>query len=73
MKKKRDIWKETHWDKWTLSRKVLHVLAVIGALAISICMWLAAVYIVLVVFGIQGFLLKLRDTVLLEIMHYIFG
>jgi len=73
MKKKRDIWKETHWDRWSFSRKVLHVLAVIASVIISIAMILGTIYIVLVMFGIHGFILHIRDKILLDIMHMIFG
>ncbi len=73
MKKKRDIWKETNWDTWSISRKFLHVIAVIASLLTCLSMFAVSVYVVLVVFGIEGFLLKLRDSILLDIMHYLFG
>ena len=73
MKKKRDIWKETHWDRWSFGRKVLHVIAVIASLLISLCMVLVTIYVVLLIFGIEGFISHARDKILLDIMHMIFG
>ena len=73
MTKKRDIWKETHWDKWSVGRKALHVLAVIASLSTVCVMFLVVAYMILVMFGLHGFLLHVRDTILLDIMHSIFG
>ena len=70
---KRDIWKETYWDKWGPFRKFLHVLAVIASLIVCLAIVCGAIYVVLFVFGIHGFLLHVRDTILLDIMHSIFG
>lgn len=70
--KKGSAWKRTHWDRWTLGRRVLHVLAVIASLITCAAMFLGTVYVVLIVFGVYGFLLKFRDTVLLGFAHWIF-
>ena len=70
---KRDIWKETHWDTWTLAHKVRHVIAVILSLLTVLAMILTTAYMVLVMFGLHGFILHIRDTILLDIMHSIFG
>ena len=71
--KKKISWRKQYWDKWTFGRKVLHVLSVIGSMIAIISMWLVAAYVVLIVFGVYGFLLKFRDTVLLEFAHWLFG
>lgn len=72
MKKKND-WKKNNWDKWTFWKKVRHSLAVVSSLIIVIGMWLVGAYVVLIMFGLYGFILKVRDTILLDIMHSIFG
>ena len=72
MKKKND-WKKDNWDTWTFWKKVRHVLAVIVSIIVVIGMWLVGAYVVLVMFGVYGFILKVRDTILLDIMHSIFG
>jgi hypothetical protein len=70
---RKDPWKKYNWDKWTFWKKVRHVLAVIGSIIAVILMFAVSAYVVLVFFGIYGFMLKIRDTILLEIMHSIFG
>ena len=70
--KKGSAWKRVYWDKWSFGRKVLHVLAVIGSLITCVAMFLGTAYVVLIVFGVYGFLLKLRDSVLLAFAHWIF-
>ena len=70
---KGSAWKRANWDKWSTGRKIRHVIAVISAAAIVIIMWAAFLYVVFIMFGIQGFLLKFRDFILLEIMHWLFG
>ena len=72
MKKKRS-WKKDNWDMWTFWKKVRHVLAVISSLIAVISMWAVAAYVILIWFGIYGFLLKLRDAVLLDFGHWLFG
>ena len=72
MKKKRS-WKKDNWDMWTFWKKVRHVLAVISSVIAVITMWAVAAYVILIWFGIYGFLLKLRDVVLLEFAHMLFG
>jgi len=61
-----------NWDKWTFWRKLTHVLAVIASLISVIIMFLIAAYVVLFIFGLHGFILHIRDTILLDIMHSIF-
>ena len=71
--KKQDKWKENNWDKWTFWRKVLHVIAVTASLLIVISVLLGSAYVLLIGFGIYGFLLHIRDAILLGIGHLIFG
>lgn len=70
---KGSAWKRGHWDKWGFWRKVLHIIQVIIGVIMIITMFLATAYIVLVIFGLYGFLLYIRDTILLGLMHLIFG
>ena len=70
--KKGSAWKRTHWDKWNLKRKALHVLAVIASLATCLGMLVLTAWVVLFVFGLYGLLMKLRDTVLLQFAHWLF-
>ena len=72
MKKKND-WKKDNWDTWTFWKKVRHSLAVVVSIIVVIGMWLVGAYVVLVMFGVYGFILKVRDAILLGIMHSIFG
>ena len=66
-------WKKANWDRWTPAKKIRHCIAVALSLLTSSVMLLIALYLILFIFGLQGFILKLRDTILLEIMHTIFG
>lgn len=66
-------WKKANWDKWTFWHKVRHVLAVIGALLASGFMVIFFIEAVLYMFGLAGFIMFIRDKILLEIMHAIFG
>ncbi|MHA1800570.1 MAG: hypothetical protein ACTSWJ_02390 [Candidatus Heimdallarchaeaceae archaeon] len=70
---KGSAWRRGHWDKWGFWRKTLHVLSVVLGLIIIVAMFLIAAYVVLIVFGVYGFILHVRDTILLGIMHSIFG
>ena len=70
---KKSAWRKRNWDQWTFWKKVRHVLAVIGSLLTVIVMFLMTAYIVLVIFGLAGFIMKVRDFLLLELMHTIFG
>lgn len=70
---KKSAWRKRNWDQWTFWKKVRHILAVIGSLLTVIAMFLVTAYIVLVIFGLAGFLMKIRDFFLLELMHTIFG
>ena len=71
--KKGSAWKRANWDKWTFWRKVRHCIAVVLSLCAVVAIFLVTAYVVLFIFGVHGFLLKFRDTVLLEIMHWLFG
>ena len=66
-------WKKANWDKWTFWKKVRHIIAVAFSLLGVIGMFLLTAYIVLCIFGLYGFMIKMRDVILLEIMHMIFG
>ena len=71
--KKRSAWRRGHWDKWGFWRKARHCISVFLSGVVSLAMLTVFTYFVLIVFGFQGFLFKLRDTILLDIMHSIFG
>jgi hypothetical protein len=70
---KNSAWKRSNWDKWTIPRKLLHIVQVFLGLITIIAIFLTTTYIVLMVFGVYGFLIHIRDTILLGIMHSIFG
>jgi len=65
--------KEPDWSTLSCWRKVRHVITIILSLLIIGLMWFGFLYIVLFVFGIYGWLLKLRDFLLLDIIHTIIG
>jgi len=67
-----DVWKRTHWDVWSFKRKCLHILAVICCAAIALGMLAGAAYLVLIYFGLLGFIQHVRDEILLGIAHWIF-
>ncbi len=69
---KKSAWHKRNWDRWTFWKKVRHVLAVVGALLTVLVMFLIAIYFVLVIFGLAGFFMEVRDFLLLELMHTIF-
>jgi len=66
-------WIKNNWDKWTFWKKVRHVIAVIASLITVIVMFLGTAYVVLIIFGLYGFIMKIRDIILLEIGRMIFG
>jgi len=70
--KKGSAWARKNWDRWSFGRKCLHVVWVIICLAITISMVLGFAYLVLIYFGVLGFLLQVRDEILLAIGHWIF-
>jgi len=70
--KKGSAWKRGNWDKWTIWKKVRHVIAVICACLASIVMFLIAAWVVLIVFSIEGFITKTLENILLEIAHWLF-
>ena len=65
-------WKEANWDKWTLGKKIRHVLAVIASLISVVIMFLVTVYVVLVIFGIAGMFEKIKEGLLRAIIDIIF-
>jgi hypothetical protein len=66
-------WRKRNWDKWTIGKKTRHVIAVIASLLTVAAMTIGMGYVLLIYFGILGFLLKLRDTILLNIAKDILG
>ena len=70
--KKGSAWARKNWDRWTFSRKCLHVGWVIICLIILFGMTLGFAYIVFIYFGVLGFLLHIRDEILLALGHWIF-
>jgi len=71
--KKDPSWKKNNWDKWTFWKKVRHIIAVILALICSGLMALVAGAIVLYVFTMEGALMALKDAIIKEISHWLFG
>ena len=67
-----DIWKQKYWNKWSFGRKCLHVFWVIVTITITIGMCLGAAYLVLIYFGVLGFLQHFRDEILLAFAHWLF-
>lgn len=65
------------FEKWYAGlpwwRKILHWLAVLASALATIAMFLGFLYLVLIVFGLYGFILKFRDMVLLDFAHWLFG
>lgn len=70
--KKGSAWKRGHWDKWTLGRKIWHVIAVIFAYIILIGMVGGFAIGFLYLFAFRGFVMQMRDGVLLEFAHWLF-
>jgi uncharacterized membrane protein len=66
-------WKRANWDKWSFWKKVRHVIAVICSVCAVILMWSLFVYLILILFSVEGFLIQFRDEILLQIMREIFG
>lgn len=64
--------KKFNWGKMTITQKILHVIAVIASVITIVAMYAGAAYVVLIVFGVYGFFLKFRDTVLLQFGHWLF-
>jgi len=75
--KTKQTWKEKNWDKWTFWKKVRHVLAVISSMISVLLMALFFIfitgYVLLILLGMHGFLLHIRDEFLLGMMRWIFG
>lgn len=51
---------------------MFHWVKVVLALLTVVAMFLAFAYVVLVVFGVYGYILKFRDMVLLDFAHWLF-
>lgn len=64
-------WKELNWDTWNIYKRIRHIISVILSIGIVILMWLLAAYIILITFGIYGYIIKLRDVIILGIIHFI--
>jgi len=75
--KTKKSWKEKNWDMWTFGKKVRHVLAVItSALTVTISfIFLVGItgYVFLILLGMNGVLLYIRDEFLLGMMRYLLG
>ena len=65
-------WKQANWDKWTTGKKIRHVIAVIASLISVVIMFLGMVYIVLLSFGIQGFIMHIKDMLIQILVNLIF-
>lgn len=70
---KGSAWKRANWDKWTFWKKVRHIIAVVFSFICVIVMFALFIYGTLVIFGVAGFIEKIRDTILLEFAHWLFG
>lgn len=66
-------WKKANWDKWTLGKKIRHVIAIIASLISVLIMFLITVYIVLFIFGVAGLIEKIKETFLRELVRLIFN
>lgn len=53
--------------------KVIHWVEVVLALLAVVVMFCVAAYAVLFIFGMYGVIVELRDTILREIGHWVFG
>lgn len=71
--KKGSAWKRGNWNKWTFWKKVRHIIAVILALVCSVLMALLTGAVVLYVFTMEGALMALKDVIIKEINHWLFG
>lgn len=70
---KKSNWKINNWDKWTFWHKFRHVIAVVLALEVAVGMCIAFLYMTLALFGLAGFINHIRDTILVGLMHIVFG
>lgn len=66
-------WKENNWDKWSFWGKTWHVIKVILSLTSVLLMFIVTAWFVLTVLGLGQLVYDLRDKILLDIMHSIFG
>lgn len=66
------VWKRNNWDKWTFWGKAWHVVCVILCGVVVLTMCAGAAYLVLIYFGVLGFVMEVRDTVLLALAHWLF-
>jgi len=70
---KNSAWRRGHWDKWGFWRRVWHCISVFLSFVVCMVMLFLLVSGALLAFGIQGYMLDLRDTILLGIMRGLFG
>ena len=70
--KKGSAWARKNWDQWSFGRKSFHIVWVIVCLSITLGMVLGFAYLVLIYFGVLGFLLHVRDEILLAFAHWVF-
>lgn len=66
-------WKEKNWDMWTFDEKVRHVLIVITSIIVVIFFIVIIGCTILLLLGIHGFLLQIRDYCILGFMNYLWG
>ncbi len=67
-----DVWKRDNWNKWSVARKCLHIIWVIICLIIFLGMVIGFTYVVVIYFGIMGYLIYIRDEILLTFAHWVF-
>lgn len=60
---KKSNWKKTHWDIWSLRRKIKHVIAVIAALIVITLMWCGVLFVVYYVFIVEGFFMQTKEAI----------
>jgi len=75
--KTKKSWKEKNWDMWTFGKKVRHVLAVITSIITSIITAIFIIgitaYVLLILLGMHGILLYIRDEFIFGMMRYLLG
>lgn len=71
--KKESAWRRNYWEKLSPWGKFWHGVKVVIALLAVGTMFLLAVWFVLAVLGLGHLVTDVRNTILLDIMHMIFG
>jgi len=71
--KKGSAWKRREWDPLSIYGKIWHVIKVIMALLTVILMVIVAAWFVITILGIGALIQDIRNIILLDIMHSIFG